>query len=462
MGDVLEAGVREIKDLLIGGRLDRVQQIDRYSYLLNLYSLGENWQLLVSLKKSSPRFHLLFDVLHKSYLFTSAETDIMKKYCVGRRINGLVLERQSVELVFPQVSVAFNFLSCNFTITDRTGSLIYRTASSVRGREAVQRIPLEKSALKVVPSLSLNRSLSQEFFSDRQQLMRNMLIRLLRTEQRKQKRLGEKLARERDEMAQKDKYKLFGELIKYNLASVPKGKSAVLLRDFEGREVRVALNPALDPKENMSAYFRKYRKLKKREEIIGERIAEQERKLGMVKSLMDELERPGRIDLRQPAGTILGSIEDGALGRRVLRRIRDLSEGKRGEQSRTGFLKCDSRSGKGILVGRNARENDELTLRIARGNDLWFHAESVPGSHVILKYEKVGQFLEEDIEDAAQLALHFSALRREGNGNIIYTRRKYVNKPKGASAGVVVYRNEKSRWVSLDSELVSRLLARAE
>ena len=121
-------------------------------------------------------------------------------------------------------------------------------------------------------------------------------------------------------------------------------------------------------------------------------------------------------------------------------------------------MEFTTRSGKKILVGRNARSNEELSINAARGNDMWFHVESGSGSHVILRYEKRGSFHAEDIIDAAILALYFSKLRKEKKGDVVYTFCKYVKKPKNSKTGVVTYYNNKTRFISLDTEVLTGLL----
>jgi predicted ribosome quality control (RQC) complex YloA/Tae2 family protein len=327
-----------------------------------------------------------------------------------------------------------------------------------------ERTLLEKNAIGAIPSLTLNRSLSQNFFQERQALLKRRLMQVLKSEEKKLKRLGEKLKVEKEEIGGKEHFKKIGELMKYNLAVLQRGGSSCVITDFEGREMNVELDPTLSPKENMDACFQRYRKLKKREKVIEDRLAIQKRKLLLVRRLIEEVQRDDRLDLTHPPGALFKSYQTASLGKRFLNRLQGVTGEPRGKdvQRQSRFLRLSSRSGKSLLVGRNAAENEELTLRFARGNDLWFHAESKAGSHVILQYEREGEFLEEDIIDAAQLALHFSALKRQGRGNILYTRCKYVRKPKGTLPGVVSYYNEKTRWTNLDEELLKKLLSPAE
>jgi predicted ribosome quality control (RQC) complex YloA/Tae2 family protein len=100
-------------------------------------------------------------------------------------------------------------------------------------------------------------------------------------------------------------------------------------------------------------------------------------------------------------------------------------------------------------VGRNNRENDELTHRVARPEDLWFHAQGVPGSHVVLRRsgrkDHPGKRI---LELAAGLAAHFSRARHSGTVPVIYTQRRYVRKPKGAKPGLAAVQREKTIFVA--------------
>ena len=115
-----------------------------------------------------------------------------------------------------------------------------------------------------------------------------------------------------------------------------------------------------------------------------------------------------------------------------------------------------------IYVGRNARENDELTFGLAKSDDLWLHARGTPGSHVVVRLGKGNDPPPETIRDAATLALLYSDLKKSGKGDVIYTRRKWVKKAKGQAQGAVTVSQEKSVFVALDKTRLARLKERSE
>ena len=112
-------------------------------------------------------------------------------------------------------------------------------------------------------------------------------------------------------------------------------------------------------------------------------------------------------------------------------------------------------------MGRNARENEELTFKFAHSDDLWLHARGTPGSHVVVRLEKGADPPPETIRDAATLALLYSDLKKSGKGEVIYTRRKWVKKMKGQPAGTVAVTQDKSVFVALDKTRLEALKERS-
>jgi predicted ribosome quality control (RQC) complex YloA/Tae2 family protein len=130
----------------------------------------------------------------------------------------------------------------------------------------------------------------------------------------------------------------------------------------------------------------------------------------------------------------------------------------RGGRGGRPFLRFTSRTGKVIYAGRNAGENVALSTRVARGNDLWFHALGGAGSHVVLRYDRKGEFSESDIADASLLALHLSKLRKRGEGEVVYTFCKHLRVPKNSREGTVSYHQNKTRYVRMDEGALRTLM----
>jgi predicted ribosome quality control (RQC) complex YloA/Tae2 family protein len=113
-------------------------------------------------------------------------------------------------------------------------------------------------------------------------------------------------------------------------------------------------------------------------------------------------------------------------------------------------------------VGKGAEENDALTVRVARGNDLWLHARGLPGAHVVVRIEKGRAPDQDTLLDAAHLAAHFSDARGAPQVEVVSTRAKYVRKVKGAAPGAVTYSQEKVLFLRVEPGRVERLLAEEE
>ena len=217
------------------------------------------------------------------------------------------------------------------------------------------------------------------------------------------------------------------------------------------REVVLQLDPALSAAQNAARWFRR----SQRYEAAAARIAA--RRSEVAARLARAEEALARAAAAADAGA-LRAIEDesGAIpGGRAPRRA------GRAEGPRLPYRTFRSASGARILVGRSARDNDALTLRVARGNDVWLHARGVQGSHVVIP--DAGEAPDaRTLADAALLAAHFSRARGEDAAEVSWTRRKHVRKPKGASPGSVIATQERTLRMRLDRARLAALLSSEE
>ncbi|SDE97745.1 Predicted component of the ribosome quality control (RQC) complex, YloA/Tae2 family, contains fibronectin-binding (FbpA) and DUF814 domains [Thermus arciformis] len=204
------------------------------------------------------------------------------------------------------------------------------------------------------------------------------------------------------------------------LKEVPKGAEKAVLQGFDGKPVEIPLDPALSPQENAQKLYQRARRLEALAERALDLIPQTEAK---IRELEAEKERLKTLDLE---------------GLLALRR-------PKGEKGLRIGLRYTSPSGFLVLVGRNAKENDLLT-RAAHSEDLWFHAQGVPGSHVVLKAEGKNPPLE-DLLFAARLAAYHSKARGERQVPVDYTRKKHVWRPRKAAPGQVLYTGAKTLFV---------------
>lgn len=253
------------------------------------------------------------------------------------------------------------------------------------------------------------------------------------------------------------------DLLKANLRAVKRGTQEVTLTEWteEGpREVRVALDPALTPQANMERFYRRYRRIADSAARVMARTAEVRDREAALRALLAEIDAAPLEELP-----------------RLEREARRLGAGPRPQpQPRPGgpagrarvreealpYRSFRSATGAAILVGRGAAENDRLTLRVARGNDLWLHARGIAGAHVVVRLEKGRGPDQDTLLDAAHLAVHFSDARGAPQADVAYTRAKYVRKPKGAAPGAVTYSQEKVLLLRTEHGRIERLLAEEE
>ncbi len=286
--------------------------------------------------------------------------------------------------------------------------------------------------------------LLDDFYREKDQLER-MRVReqdLLRMLSNHSERLSRKMAAQREELlqcAQRDALRVAGDLISANLYSLPKGVRAADLPDYyqEGQPlVHIKLDPALTPSQNAQKYYKEYRKAKTAEEKLGEQIALAEKELLYLDSVLDAL---ARAETERDLTEIRAELtEQGYL------------RAQRGKKARkeapSAPLRFEVADGFTVLVGRNNRQNDQLTMRTANNNDWWFHVKNSPGSHTVLVTEGRAP-TQAAMEQAAVLAARHSRARGSSQVPVDYTQVRHVSKPQGARPGMVIYVQYKTLFV---------------
>ena len=254
-------------------------------------------------------------------------------------------------------------------------------------------------------------------------------------------RLIKKIYLQKDELkacADREHFRICGDLIQANLYRIQKGAGECTVENFYDENmapITIRLDPALSPAANSQRYYKSYQKAKTAEQVLRVQLEKAEQELDYVSSVLDSLSR--------------------AQSERELDEIR-------AELTEQGYLRAKGRKQKGekplppleyhaggftILVGRNNKQNDVLTLKTADKNDLWFHAKDIPGSHTVIVTE--GREPDEDtILFAASLAAAHSKACEAGKVPVDYTKIRYVSKPQGAKPGMVIYVNQKTLFVA--------------
>lgn len=253
---------------------------------------------------------------------------------------------------------------------------------------------------------------------------------------------------ELEECKDKDKFRIYGDIITANAYALKKGSFFYDLQNFydNNAEIRIPADPTLSPSQNAQKYYKEYRKKQVAESKLNDFIAEAEDEAAYLESVIDSLSRAESDSEITAIRTEL--YESGFLSKRGT---------KNNKQKKLPPKKYISSEGFTIYVGRNNVQNDQLTLKTAKNYDLWFHVKDAAGSHVIVTAVKDKPFTDTLIRQAAMLAAHNSKASGSSNVAVDYTIVKNVHKPNGAKPGMVIYDNYNTEYVTPNEEELSEV-----
>jgi len=245
-----------------------------------------------------------------------------------------------------------------------------------------------------------------------------------------------------EEGGRAEKYRLAGELILAHLPQLAKGMASASLTDLyhpQGRKVDIKLDPSLSPAENAQAYFRLYQKAKSAVAWAQKQLRAVEEEISYLESVQQSLDMAQTLeDLEEIREELQQSgylpPEDKAVGRKERR------------MATSRPLEFISPDGFKILVGKNNRQNERLTFKIAAPEDLWLHVKDLPGSHVIIRSEGK-EVPPSTLEMAAYLAAKYSRASLSSKAPVDYTKVKYVRKLPGGKPGMVLYEGHRTLYV---------------
>ena len=267
-------------------------------------------------------------------------------------------------------------------------------------------------------------------------------------------RISRKLEAQKQELAEcaeRDDFRVCGDLLSSNLYRMEKGMNEIEVDDYvNGGTRKIKLDVRLTPSQNAQKYYAEYRKLDTAEKMLSKLIEQGEKELLYIDSVFDAASRIG-------SGT--GSDAELSEIKRELQEsgyLRQSRDDKRKNEKPLPPLKFRSSEGFEILVGRNNYQNDKLTLKTAKGDDLWLHTQNIAGSHTIIVSD--GKDIPDNtIVEAATLAAYCSKARNGTKIPVDYTKVRFVKKPGGAKPGMVIFTNNKTILVNPDEELYERL-----
>jgi predicted ribosome quality control (RQC) complex YloA/Tae2 family protein len=460
--DTLVKVVDELAILLPGARVDKVVQGVDHDLFLVLHQKRKNYFLFLSPQRALPRIHLV----SRKPSGTTVDAGFflsLKKHLTGGRFDGIrlvngdrVVEFQFTTrgtvhaLIFELIGVSANIILADQQQTilavfrpvppgDRVRrpflpGLSYEPpvprpgASTAKGRIAPIFHPEEYSG-----TAPLNRAVEiwyERIIAEQEtSALRQELASVVSKAAGKVVRRRDAVARDVAGAEQGDTFRQMGELVLANKHLLTKGQLTAELTGYDGTTVSVALDPSRFPAENASKYFQRYKKAKAGIAVMRERFAEARDEAEFLKSVQEDLKAANDRDELLAIRSLLARRGYVKKGTGKVSGTRSLSS----PPFRTVWYE-----GWEILVGKSSAGNDYITMKIARPDDLWLHAEGMPGSHVVVKNPGKRDIPDGVLKKAASLAAYYSKGKNSAKVPVTYTRAAFVKKPKGAAPGSVV------------------------
>ena len=449
----------EITPVLRGGWIQKIHQPQPHTIVLDIRVPGETHRLLISCDPNSARLHLTTG----SYLNPPAPPpfcQFLRAHFQGARLDDIrqiehdrIVELQLTNRDGPRtIMCELAGLKSNLLVLDAERRILRDcTRRCTNVGESYE--PPGQGNVSQKPALSRFTGLAggmhpvsdaiDTYYREQESgragdRIKTERLRVLKKTLKKELRLIEAWRNDLTKAAAYHDYARYGELIKSNLGAILKGADHLEVVDYFDDQlptITIPLDPMKSAHGNMDDYFRKHRKHLAAERELTPRIERAELGLARLRQELHEIEQGTWTPPATPSPGL---------------RVATSPAARAVAQQRGPFRRFTSTDGLPIFVGRNARENDELTFGLAKSDDLWLHARGTPGSHVVVRLGKGTDPPSETLRDAATLALLYSDLKKSGKGDVIYTRRKWVKKAKGQAPGAVIVTQEKSVHISLD------------
>lgn len=364
---------------------------------------------------------------------------------------------RTVQGVSPVVCREVEFLSNNPTSLEENLNKLINSAKQINGKPYIviddSGKPIEFSFMPVLQYKNLGKCYERESFSellDEFFLVRDSVNRmrvrsqdLHRNLSNIKERLVKKINVQKQELLNsmdREDYKQFGDIINANLYRLKKGMNVAELENFydDMKIIKIKLDPMLTPSQNSQLYYKKYRKASNAEKALKLQIDKAEVELNYIESVIEALTCAESNDDLDEIRTEL--FEQGYI---------KSSSAKKAKSEKLNFNPIEFTSSEGfkILVGRNNKQNDILTLKKSAKLDIWFHTKNIPGSHTVLVTDGKTPG-EASILEAAAIAASHSKAKNSSNVAVDYTEIKNVKKPQGLKPGMVVYVKYKTLYVT--------------
>ena len=298
-------------------------------------------------------------------------------------------------------------------------------------------------------SALLDRFYTQTDRADRMRQKSQTLRKTVTTLHERVLRKLEHQRKEREATLDREQLRRMGDIVTANLHAITRGQTLLRAENFyeaDAPKIEIPLRPELSPQQNAARYYKDYAKAKTAEKILTQQLAQGEQEAEYLAAVLDEL---SRAETEADLAEIRQELESGGYVRPADRK----KQPKLPQSKPMEFLSSD---GYRIFVGRNNRQNDLLSLKTARKDDLWLHIQKFHGTHVIIACAGVRP-PDQTVTEAAMLAAYFSQAKSGQNVPVDLTQVRNLRKPNGAKPGMVVYDRYQTVIVTPDAALVESL-----
>ncbi|MEH7084555.1 NFACT RNA binding domain-containing protein [Neobacillus drentensis] len=399
---------------------------------------------------------------HKQNPFLCDQEDLLRKidYNAGKIDRQLVEQFAGISPLFAKEVIFQSGLANRATVPGTFISMVKKVESgdifpsiiSAGGKDAFYLFPLEhlKGEIKTYPTLSemLDRFYFGKAERDRVKQQGNDIERFIHNEKEKNEKKINKLKVTLKEAERAEQFQRYGELLTANLYAANKGMREIEVLDYYdelGGTIIIPLDPRKTPSENAQKYFSKYQKAKNAVEIVIEQIEKAQVEVSYFDNLLQQVQAASPKDIQEIREEL---VEGGYIRERQKKKLKKAQNAK---PILDHFLSSD---GTDIIVGKNNKQNDYLTNKLAARDEIWLHTKDLPGSHVVIRSKEPSI---ETIREAAVLASYFSKARNSSSVPVDFTKVRFVKKPSGAKPGFVIYDNQQTVYVTPDEELVLKL-----
>ncbi len=440
----VSAAVSSVREVLPGKPYFVAETQDKLDVLTTDYNTF--YQTVAS--KPQP----LFKALYGS--FTGISPILAQELCHRTGLDGETSTAAYAEADFYKLYLEFEKLVETIKKEAFTPCIAYDGKKPVEFAAVSLTLYDNKTSLVFCPSMS---GLLETYYAEKNALTRIHqksadLRRIVQTALERNIKKYDLQLRQMQDTEKREKYRIYGELLNtYGYSAKPGDKSIEVINYYTNEPMTIPLDETLSATDNAKKYFEKYNKMKRTYEALTELTKE-------VKEEIDHLESvSAALDIAMQEEDLV-EIKEELIESGYIRR-RDF--GQKGSKKGTANKKPKitskpfhylSSDGFHIYVGKNNFQNDELTFQFATGNDWWFHAKGMPGSHVIVKSEGVDELPDRTFEEAARLAAFYSKGRGADKVEIDYIQKKHVKKPSGGKPGFVVYYTNFSMMAAGDIE----------